>query len=134
MGDGDVAEALRLHRWLLLGHSGAGKTTLATELGELLKLPVVHLDKLSWRPGWQELDRATFSERTCAAAAGERWIIDGNYTGTLDLRLPRAQAVVWLDYPLWRCLWGVGRRIATWRGRATSRARRAEVISALRIR
>lgn len=106
-----------LCRWLVLGHSGAGKSTLAVDLGQSLGLPVIHLDKLSWRPGWQELDRTEFVQQMRDALGGDRWIIDGNYTGTLNMRLPRAQAVVWLDYSLPLCLWGVGRRIARWRGR-----------------
>ena len=101
----------------MLGHSGAGKSTVAAELGQILELPVVHLDRLSWLPGWQELDRGAFVEQVRTAAQQQRWIIDGNYTGTLSLRLPRAQAVIWLDYSLPRCLWGVGKRIARWRGR-----------------
>jgi adenylate kinase family enzyme len=106
-----------VERILVLGHCGAGKSTLAVQLGEMLDLPVIHLDQLSWRPGWQEEDRAVFADRLRAAAAGERWIIEGNYTSWLDLRLPRAQAAVWLDYPLWLCLWRIVRRVRAWRGR-----------------
>lgn len=80
-------------------------------------LPVVHLDRLSWLPGWREEDREVFAQRVELAVAQERWIIDGNYGGTLAMRLVRAQAVVWLDYSLARCLWGIGRRVMQWRGR-----------------
>src|SRR5688572_4423892 len=104
-------------RILVLGHCGAGKSTLAMELGERLGLPVVHLDRLSWLPGWQERDRCESKELQCDAAAGQRWVIEGNYSATLSLRLPRAQAAVWLDYPLWVCLWRIARRLMQWRGR-----------------
>lgn len=104
-------------RWLVLGHSGAGKSTLALELGRVLSLPVVHLDQLSWLPGWREQEREVFCAAVAQAAAGDTWIIDGNYSATLGVRLPRAQAVIWLDYSLARCLWGIGRRVWRWRGR-----------------
>ena len=107
----------RFDRILVLGHCGAGKSTLAVELGERLRLPVVHLDRLSWLPGWEERDRELFKNLQRDAAAGERWIIEGNYSSTLPLRLPRAQAAIWLDYPLWLCLWRIVRRLGQWRGR-----------------
>lgn len=111
---GDMGE---LQRWLVIGPCGAGKSTLAMELGERLALPVVHLDRLNWLPGWREEDREVFAQRVHEAVAQERWIIDGNYGGTLAMRLVRAQVVVWLDYSLARCLWGIGRRVMQWRGR-----------------
>lgn len=86
-------------RILILGPSGAGKSMLARQIGERLGLPVVHLDAINWNPGWVQTETAQFRERVAEAASGDRWVMDGNYTAHLDLRLPRAEAVIWLDLP-----------------------------------
>ncbi|MBO0754282.1 MAG: (d)CMP kinase [Bradyrhizobiaceae bacterium] len=104
-------------RILILGPSGAGKSTLARSIGERLSIPVVHLDALYWNPGWVPSEIAQFRESIAQAAARDTWIMDGNYTTHLDLRLPRADAVIWLDLPrsiyfrrsLWRSIRNYGR-------------------------
>src|SRR5215475_4191315 len=96
-------------RILIIGPSGAGKSTLARCIGERLGLPVVHLDAINWNPGWVQTEVEPFRRRVAEAAAGEAWVMDGNYSAHLDLRLPRAQAVIWLDLPRFvyfpRALW-----------------------------
>ena len=89
-----------------MGSSGAGKT----ELGSLAGLPVVHLDRHYWRPGWQEPDRETWVEQVRALIAEPRWVMDGNYSGTLAQRLPAADTIIFLDFPTWLCLWRVLKR------------------------
>ncbi len=43
-----------MKRLAIVGCAGAGKSTLARLLGQILGLPVFHLDALFWRPGWVE--------------------------------------------------------------------------------
>jgi adenylate kinase family enzyme len=87
-------------RILILGPSGAGKSTLARLIGERLGVPVVHLDRFFWNPGWVQTDVPAFREQVAEAVKGDTWVMDGNYTDqSLDLRLPRADAVIWLDFP-----------------------------------
>jgi len=103
-------------RILILGPSGSGKSTLARQIGERLDLPVVHLDAINWNPGWVQTERGQFRERVAQAVRGDMWVMDGNYTSDLDLRLPRAEAVIWLDLPrhvyfpraLWRSVKNYG--------------------------
>ena len=102
-----------MRRVLVIGISGAGKSTFSPALGARAGLPVLHLDKEYWRPGWIETPRSEWRERVTALVAGEQWIMEGNYAGTLDLRLPRTDMVVWFDYPAAKCLWRVLRRIVT---------------------
>lgn len=105
-------------RILVLGPSGAGKSTLARRIGASLGCPVVHLDSLYWTAGWVPSEPAMFRAKVAAAAVGDTWVMDGNYTSTLDLRLPRADTVVWLDLPrrvyfpraLWRSLRNYGQQ------------------------
>jgi len=107
-------------RILILGPSGAGKSTLARRIGDRLELPVVHLDAIYWSPGWVPPEISRFREKMAQAAARDSWIIDGNYTSHLDLRLPRAEAVIWLDLPryvyftrsIWRLIRNYGRQRA----------------------
>ncbi|MBX3460623.1 MAG: hypothetical protein KF696_11780 [Planctomycetes bacterium] len=112
-----MAETGAIERICIVGCSGTGKSTLARQLGARLGLPVIHLDQLFWLPGWVGVDRATEIARQQAAAAQPRWIIDGNFGGTMAIRFPRAQAIVWLDLPTHAALWGVLRRVAHLRGR-----------------
>lgn len=106
-----------MKRVLIIGPCGSGKSTLARELAPRLDLPLVHMDQLNWRAGWVETPQPELLERVEAAVAGERWLIDGNYGGTLGPRLERADTVIYLDFPVTLCLWRVIRRIVTHRGR-----------------
>jgi adenylate kinase family enzyme len=94
-----------MQRVVILGCSGAGKSTFARALGDRLGLPVVHLDALFWQPGWREPKQEAFRAAVAAAIADDAWITDGNYVSrTFDLRLPRADAVIFIDQPRWLCL------------------------------
>ena len=88
-----------MQRILVIGSSGTGKSTLARAMGPRLGLPVIHLDQEYWQPGWVQPDNAAWLERVAALAAREAWVMDGNYSGTFGQRIPRAQAIVWLDLP-----------------------------------
>jgi adenylate kinase family enzyme len=92
-------------RVMIVGSAGAGKSTLARALARRTGLPLVHLDALYWQPGWVETPRPRWREVQREALAGERWIADGNYGGTLE-RLALADVVVLLEYSRWICLWG----------------------------
>jgi adenylate kinase family enzyme len=105
-------------RVLVIGSGGAGKSTFATRLGALTGLPVIHLDAYYWRPNWVPTPEAEWHARVDALLVGERWIMDGNYGGTLERRLARADTVIFLDLPRWRCLARVLRRWLRYRGRS----------------
>jgi len=99
-----------MQRILIIGIPGAGKSTFSRALAARTRLPLIHLDKEFWRPDWVQTPRPEWRAKVAALAARERWIMDGNYDSSLDLRLPRADTVVWFDYPMLRCL-----RRAMWR-------------------
>jgi adenylate kinase family enzyme len=104
-------------RIMIIGPSGSGKSTLARAIGARLDLPVTHLDALFWLPGWVESDETSFRERIATVANADAWVIDGNYSRHYDLRLPRADTIVFLDLPrrvyfprtIWRMLKNYGR-------------------------
>ncbi|MEB6591889.1 MULTISPECIES: AAA family ATPase [Pseudomonas] len=94
-----------MQRIVILGNAGSGKSTLARQIGARLRVPVVHLDTLFWEAGWVEPDAETFRSRVRDAVAGEAWVCEGNYSRrTFDLRLPRADLIIWLDTPRLTCL------------------------------
>lgn len=96
---------------LILGCCGAGKSTFARALHKKTGLEVIHLDQLYWKPIWTE----TEPEEWRAIIEGEvkkpSWIMDGNYGGTLDIRMPRADTIIYLDYSTAKCLFRVCKRI-----------------------
>lgn len=106
-----------VQRVLVIGPCGAGKSTLAVDLGQKLHLPVFHMDQLNWRPGWVESSKDEILAKLQEIITTDRWLIDGNYGGTLAERLERADTVVYLDYPIRLCLWRLIRRIWAYRGR-----------------
>lgn len=107
-----------VQRVVIVGSGGAGKSTLASELGRRTGLLVVHLDHHFWHPGWVETPRDEWRAVQQELFAGDEWIADGNYSATLDERLPRADTVVFCDFPTWRTLPRVLRRTLANRGRA----------------
>jgi adenylate kinase family enzyme len=98
-----------MRRVLVIGSPGAGKTTLATRLAAHLGLPLHYLDLHHWMPGWKYRDTAAARERVRALADTPAWVMDGNFAESFDLRMPRAETLVWLDYPRATCI----RRILT---------------------
>lgn len=102
-----------MERIMIIGCGGSGKSTLARQLGERLKLPVIHLDQLFWTPGWVSVSREEFDRRHLAAMEGDQWIMDGNFDRTIPARLQRCDTVIYLDYSRIACLLGVCKRILT---------------------
>ncbi len=103
----------------MVGSSGAGKSTLAGDLARRLDLPLIHLDRHYWRPGWAAPTVDDFRAEVAALAARPAWVMDGNYASTLDLRLPRADLLVLCDTSRPRCLARILRR--RWAHRAAPR-------------
>ncbi len=101
-------------RILILGGTGSGKTTLARELAVTLHVPHVELDSQYFGREFSTAPLPLLRERTSAAIAGNRWVTDGNKRAVRDLVWPRADTIIWLDYPLVVSLWRLGRR-ALWR-------------------
>ena len=106
-----------MKRIIIIGCGGAGKSTLARQLGEKLQLPVVHLDKLFWLPGWVEREQEDFDALLRVEMDKEQWIMDGNFNRTLPERLARCDTVIYLDFSRTACLWGVIKRNLTNRGK-----------------
>jgi adenylate kinase family enzyme len=88
-------------RLVVVGVTGSGKSTLSEQLAAKLGLDFVELDALYWRPNWQGTPDDEFAAKVETATRGDRWVVAGNYSRTRPITWPRAQALVWIDYPLW---------------------------------
>ena len=105
-----------MERIIIIGCGGAGKSTLARKLGEKTGIPVVHLDQIWWAPGhWKHLEREEFDRRLMEEVEKPRWILDGNFNRTLEVRLEKCDTVIYLDFSRMACLrsW-MGRVIKNW--------------------
>ena len=82
--------------------AGAGKSAFSRALSKKTGLPVIHLDVHFWKPGWAPTPETEWREEQRGLLSGAEWIVDGN-DATLDLRLERADAAIFLDTPRWIC-------------------------------
>ena len=105
-----------MERVMIIGCGGSGKSTHARALGEETGLPVIHLDQIWWEPGnWQHLEREAFDKRLACIIEQPRWIIDGNFNRTMQMRLARCDTVIYLDFSPMVCLFSwIGRVIKNW--------------------
>ena len=101
---------------LIIGSSGAGKSVLSRKLGAITGLPVVHLDFHHWRPGWTEPEKEVWEEQVKELIERDEWIMDGNFGGTMELRLQSCDTIVFLDLPRHVCAWRIIKRVLTYHG------------------
>lgn len=107
-----------MKRVLLIGSGGSGKSTLAKRLAAKTGLPLIHLDAIYWRSGWKEMPKPEWVATVGQLVRQREWIMDGNYGGTLELRLRACDTVVLLDTSPWLCLWRVVKRRLRHAGRS----------------
>jgi adenylate kinase family enzyme len=94
-------------RIMVIGSGGAGKSTFARRLSAITGLPLIHLDRHYWRPGWKRTPTEEWNAMVRELVARHEWIIDGNYTNSLPPRIRRCDAIVFFDFPRLLCLAGV---------------------------
>jgi adenylate kinase family enzyme len=104
-----------MRKVLVIGSGGAGKSVFANRLGKLLNIEVLHLDKFYWRPGWIETPKDEWLKTVEELLERDSWIMDGNYSGTLNLRLEACDTVIFLDMARQLCLWRVLKRAFKYR-------------------
>lgn len=106
-----------MKRILIIGSAGAGKSTLSRKLSRLIGVPVIHLDRYYWQPNWVATPNDQWDDAVRSFAEQEAWIMDGNYSRTLDMRIARADTVIFLDAPRLLCLYRVIKRRIQYHGR-----------------
>ncbi|MCA0970240.1 DNA topology modulation protein [Halobacillus litoralis] len=106
-----------MKRIAVIGPAGSGKSTLSRELSEKTGIAVYHLDSLHWRPGWEAVSKEEQRSIQNGIISQNSWIIDGNYGGTLDVRLTAADTIVFMDVPRRVCLYRIIKRYVQYRNR-----------------
>ncbi|WP_114165673.1 DNA topology modulation protein [Exiguobacterium sp. TNDT2] len=106
-----------MQKIILIGSGGSGKSTLARDLGTRLNIDVHHLDAFLWKPNWTPATRQEQITIQSELIEHESWILDGNYGGTLDLRLSAADTIIFLDLPRTVCTYRVLKRMLSHRGK-----------------
>ena len=97
-------------RVVVVGVTSSGKSTLAEKLSKRFGLRYIELDALNWEPNWHNAPLDVFRARVQKAIQAETWIVAGNYHVVRDLIWPRAEVLIWLDYPLMIVFWQLTRR------------------------
>ncbi len=99
-----------LRRILVIGTTGSGKTTLAKQIARKCGHTHIEADAMRFLPGWQVRPSQEFRALVDEKTNIERWVMDGNYSVLRDMVWPRADTVIWLDYPFHINLWRLTRR------------------------
>ena len=99
------------NRIIVLGCPGSGKSTFARALAARTGLPLIHLDSVWWRADGSHISRDEFDRALAELLAGEKWIMDGDYSRIYEVRLRAADTVIFLDYPEDVCMAGIVGRL-----------------------
>lgn len=99
-------------RIMVIGSPGSGKSTFSRKLSHITGTPLIHLDKEFWNSGWVETPRDEWVKKQKFLVAGDEWIIDGNYGGTMEIRLGKAYTVICFEFMkyIWNFHQKLGRR------------------------
>lgn len=95
---------------IVIGCPGSGKSRLSKALSEKTGLPLYHLDMMYWKADKTKVEKSLFLERLSEAIENEEWLIDGNYSSTMEMRLEACDTVIFLDFPKELCIKGIMER------------------------
>ncbi|WP_274362315.1 DNA topology modulation protein [Paenibacillus thermotolerans] len=104
-------------RIMIIGSGGSGKSTFAAELGNVLQIPVYHLDAYYWKPGWVPTPNDEWDQFLNQLVQEDEWIIDGNYGRTLDIRMKKSDVIIFFDLSPWITTCRVIKRRITYHGK-----------------
>ena len=101
---------LKFNRIIIIGCMGSGKSWLSKRIAEITNYPLYHLDVEHWKPGWVKMPKDEQIMRQQEIISGEKWIIDGTWGGTLELRYASADLIIYLDINRFICIWSAAKR------------------------
>ncbi len=102
---------------MLIGSGGSGKSTLARQLGNILNIQVYHLDAIFWKPNWEGVSKEEQISIQTDLVKKDEWLIDGNYGGTLDIRMDAADTIIFLDINRTICTYRALKRMLKYRNK-----------------
>lgn len=100
-------------RIMVIGSPGSGKSTFSRKLAEVTGIPLIHLDKEFWNDGWVETPKEQWRKKQIDLISGDEWIVDGNYGGTIDVRLGKADTIICFKLSRVVCLFSYFKRVVT---------------------
>lgn len=100
-----------MNKVIIIGNCGAGKTTLAKRIAGKTDLPLIHLDKEYYKAGWKRPEKNEWQNKVKNLVSQPKWILDGNYISSLDMRLKETDTIIFLDINKWICIFSVLKRI-----------------------
>jgi adenylate kinase family enzyme len=95
----------QLSKIIVVGTSGSGKTTLAQSLSSILNIPCTDMDDLYWLPNWEVRNEEDFLQDMKVLVDGDQWVLSGNCSRISGYTWPKAEMIIWLDFPLHTLLW-----------------------------
>ena len=95
---------------IVIGCPGSGKSTFSRRLNKITQIPLFHLDMLFWNEDKTTVEKSVFLERLEKVMKNDEWIIDGNYSSTMEQRMMECDTVFFLDYATDLCLDGIKER------------------------
>ncbi|MBE5888838.1 MAG: adenylate kinase [Lachnospiraceae bacterium] len=96
---------------IVIGCPGSGKTTFAEKLNKRTGLPLFYLDAIWHKPDRTHISREEYDERLAEILEREEWIIDGNYSRTLEVRMQASDTIFLFDLPTEVCIQGATERL-----------------------
>ncbi len=99
------------HKIIVLGCSGSGKSTFSKKLHEITGLPLIHLDNIWWKSDRSHISREEFDQKLDEILLKDKWIVDGDYSRTYEVRFEACDTVIFLDYSFDVCLNGIKERV-----------------------
>lgn len=104
-----------MRKILIIGSGGAGKSTLARNLHEATGIELIHLDKVFWQPNWIKTPDDEWGKTVENLLKLDSWIMDGNFGGTMEMRIAAADTVIFFDLPRALCVWQAYKRFLLYR-------------------
>ena len=100
-----------MNRIIVIGPSGAGKSIFSEKLQKVLNIPLYHLDIIFWNEDKTHISKEAFDNNLKEILKGDKWIIDGDYSRTYEMRMDACDTIIFLNYSLEVCLKGAESRI-----------------------
>lgn len=98
---------------IVIGCPGSGKSTFSRALHDLTGIPLFHLDMMYWNEDRTRVEKDVFYARLSNVLQKDEWIIDGDYSSTMEWRMGASDTIIFLDYPLEVCLQGASARVGS---------------------
>lgn len=102
-----------MNKIMVIGPSGAGKSTFSRILAKKLNIPLYPLDNIFWNEKKEHISRDEFDSRLGEILKENKWVIDGDYSRTYEVRMKQADTIFFMDFSLETCLHGVESRVGT---------------------